>query len=141
MTLCLNHRRKVPSTEQMFPALLDLITVSYRSCSKKVCKFLNGICYCLPYFSGDRNIWLDMHSVDYKCTLCAVQSWINATYESITRENRHHIVPIVTFVFWGIDFTLIGEIEEKLRALPIANQIVESRVFEMIGGLPISIAS
>ena len=66
-----------------------------------------------------------MHSVDYERALCSIQSWINTADESITTEDGHYVVPKATFVFWGVDLTLIGEVEEKLCASPITNQIVE----------------
>src|SRR6266581_7877145 len=109
----------------MFPAFWYLMTVVNRRCLKEACQFLNSIYYCLTHFAGHLNIRLDMHSVDYECALCPIQSWINATDELITIEYGHHIIPKATFVFWGVDLTLIGEVEEKLRASPIANQIVE----------------
>src|SRR6266566_493302 len=75
----------------MFPAFWYLMTVVNRRCLKEACQFLNSIYYCLTHFAGHLNIRLDMHSVDYECALCPIQSWINATDELITIEYGHQI--------------------------------------------------
>ena len=68
-----------------------------------------------------------MYDVDHERTLSSVESRINATDEPITMKDRHHIIAKAALMFWSVDLTLIREVEELLRALPITNQIIEGR--------------
>src|SRR6266567_2711034 len=62
-------RRKRPHpSSQQHPSLRGvgwrLMKVVNRRCVKEACEFLNGIYYCLTHFASDRDIRLDIHSVD-----------------------------------------------------------------------------